>query len=81
MEIEERLNEETDKWLERIRKERKNIKATNEQSKEFLRNIDAYIEDTGHFRKNGDPVRAFEAVVWAWSWLEICKELGILRNE
>ena len=81
MEIEEQLNEETDKWLARIRNERKKIIATDDKGKDLLKNIDAYIEDTEHFRKNNDPVHAFEAVVWAWSWLEICKELGILKNE
>ena len=79
--IEHQLREETMKWLERVKKERKNIRATNEQSEDFLKNIDAYIEDTEHFMQKDDLIRAFEAVVWAWSWLEICKELGIIKSE
>ena len=79
--IEDQLREETIKWLKRIKDERKKAKANNEQGKDLLKNIDAYIEDTEHFMQKDDLIRAFEAVVWAWSWLEICKELGIIKSE
>jgi len=43
-----------------------------------LRNINAYISDSEYFLKKGDLVRAFECVVWAWAWLEIGLDIGIL---
>ncbi len=79
--IEQQLREETEKWLERAKKERKKIKLSNESRKNFLKNVDAYISDCEHFLKENKLILAFEAVVRAWSWLEICKELGIFRTD
>ena len=76
MEIE--LKQETEKWLLRIKKERKNIVLADNTKETFLKNIDAYISDSEHFLANNDLIRAFEAVIWAWSQLEIGKELGII---
>jgi hypothetical protein len=77
MAVEDGLRKETEKWLGRIEEERKKI--TAEKSREnFIRNIDAYISDSRHFLANGDLIRAFEAVIWAYAWLEIGKELGVI---
>ncbi len=76
----EELIRETKKWLERIKLELKDIKAVNERGEEFLRNIEAYINDSEYFFEKGDLIRAFECVVWAWAWLEIGLKIGILSN-
>lgn len=67
--------EEIEKWLDKCKKEMKNVKG----KKEFIENTEAYINDCEHWLKEGDYVLAFESVIWAWSWLEIGKELEILR--
>ncbi|MGB3943369.1 MAG: DUF357 domain-containing protein, partial [Methanothrix sp.] len=36
------------------------------------------LSDSRHFSEKGDPIRAFEAVIWAWAWIEIGLEVGIL---
>jgi len=41
----------------------------------------AYISDSKHFLKEGDYVRSFEAIVWAWAIYEICKELNVLSDK
>ena len=79
MEVE--LRAETEKWLKRAKEERENIVAVDEKSQAMLKNVDAYLKDTEHFREKGDLIRAFEAVVWAWSWIEICKELDIFKEK
>ncbi len=76
----EELIRETKKWLERIKLELKDVKAVNERGEEFLRNIEAYINDSEYFFEKGDLIRAFECVVWAWAWLEIGLKIGILSN-
>jgi len=68
--------EEIEKWLSKIRKEMENI----DGKMDFIKNIEAYVNDCEHWLKEGDYVLAFESVIWAWSWLEIGKELGILNN-
>ncbi len=74
--VKENLQNETEKWLRRLKEEQ--IEAAGDGGDMFLENIKAYTKDADYFRKEGDLVRAFEAVVWAWSWLEIGEELGIL---
>jgi len=77
MTTETQLKAETEKWLARIEKEMLEVKET-EKNKSYLRNINAYISDCKHFSKEGKLVLSFEAVVWAWSWLQILKELKII---
>ncbi len=75
------LEFETKKWLERIEiKIQKIVEPNNKKGKEFLRNIKAYISDSKYFLKKGDLIKAFECVVWAWAWLEIGLNLGILKE-
>jgi hypothetical protein len=47
----------------------------------MLTNMNAYISDSKHFMKQGDYVRSFEAIVWAWAIYEICKELEVFIEE
>lgn len=75
---EEQLIGEIEKWTKKINKERKTVFAESEKSKEFLKNIDAYIEDSKYFLEKKDLVRSFEAVVWAWAFLTIGKDEKIL---
>lgn len=74
--LENELREETGKWLSRIKRELNSVKPANERGREFLKNINAYVNDCRHFTEKGDLINAFEAVIWAWAWLEIGKELN-----
>lgn len=76
MALEDDLRKETEKWLKKAVVERAKIKA---EKKDFLTNIDNYISDCDYFMKQGKPIEAFEAIIWAWSWIEIGKEMGILK--
>lgn len=75
--IEEELISETKKWLSRIESEIKKVKE-NKENKDYIENIKAYISDTKYFLKNGKLILAFEAVIWAWAWLQILRDLKIL---
>jgi hypothetical protein len=77
MSISEELKEETEKWLNKI--ENLEIIAKSEKGEELKRNIEAYISDCRYFLQKGDLTKAFEAIVWAWAFLEISKELGLLK--
>ncbi len=85
MGLESELERETNKWTIKIEKAMKSVKLRNKYQKDpskqrLLENIHAYIKDSKHFAEKGDPIRAFEAIIWAWAWLEILKDLGILEN-
>jgi len=75
--LEEELRKETLKWLMKIESER--LKEKNGKGKMALENISAYVKDSRHFLGSKDLIRAFEAVIWAWAFLEIHRELGNLE--
>ncbi|MFC2143011.1 DUF357 domain-containing protein [Candidatus Aenigmatarchaeota archaeon] len=79
MNTEQQLIDEIKKWTEKIAEERKAVSAKDEKGKDFLKNIDAYISDSKHFFDKNDLVRSFEAIIWAWSWLEIGRNEGIIN--
>lgn len=68
------LRSETLKWLERA----ENLFSMVLGNEHFIDNISAYISDSKYFLEKGDLIRAFEAVVWAWAWMEIGIEIGML---
>ncbi len=77
--LERELLKETLKWLERAEKALSKIKATSDPR--FVENIEAYIKDSKYFLEVSDLIRAFECVIWAWAWMEIGEEIGILSRE
>lgn len=78
-ETQKELLEQTELWYSKASAVLKKTKAIGVKGEEFLVNINAYMSDTNHFKEKEDFVRAFEAVVWAWAWLEIGKEAGFLE--
>lgn len=71
-ETDEKLEEEAEKWLEKLQDRLKNRDAEVEQ----MENVLAYRDDTRHFLEEEDYVRAFESVVYAWGILETLERLG-----
>lgn len=79
MGIEADLRMEIEKWAKRIEEEIENVKLKDEGRKDLLANVNAYVKDSGYFLRKGDLIRSFEAIIWAWSWIDILKELGMLE--
>lgn len=76
MDLESELREETGKWLLKIKEEMKGVRLKDSSKEGFLKNINAYIQDSEYFLEKNDLIRSFEAVIWAWSLLETGRELG-----
>jgi hypothetical protein len=57
------------------------IETNDKKGEEMLENMKAYISDSKHFLKNKNYLKSFEAIVFAWAILEICKELGVFKVE
>ena len=74
--LEEDLRAETVKW----QKKAQDLYGKVSGDREFLENISAYIRDSQYFLEKGDLIRAFEAVIWAWAWMEIGLEKGLLQQ-
>ena len=55
------------------------IEVKDEKGRGMLTNMKAYISDSEHFLKNGNEIKSFEAIIWAWAILEICEDLRIFN--
>jgi len=75
------LRAETEKWLHKAEEAMETVSARGEEGGRFRANIEAYISDSRYFLENGDLIRAFEAVIWAWAWIEIGQDVKILIRE
>lgn len=87
MDFDKELRKETKKWLKKIKEERKGIKLVKEMetsdiilTTNILTNIDAYINDATHFLGKGVPIKAFEAVIYAYGLLDAIKMLKIAQT-
>ncbi|MBS1263027.1 MAG: hypothetical protein MAG715_00194 [Methanonatronarchaeales archaeon] len=74
--VEVRLREEAERWRKRLETEMEGLSGEDE----FVENIEAYYADSKHFEERGMLVESFEALVWAWSWLEIGRRLGTVEG-
>ncbi|MDD1749139.1 MAG: DUF357 domain-containing protein [Methanothrix sp.] len=74
--LEEDLRAETVKW----QKKAQDLYVKVSGDGEFLENVSAYIRDCQYFLEKGDLIRAFEAVIWAWAWMEIGLQKGLLQQ-
>ncbi|OYV13137.1 MAG: hypothetical protein CG440_1235 [Methanosaeta sp. NSM2] len=75
--LEADLLSETVKWQKKAQDLYDNISGEDE----FLENVSAYIRDCQYFLDRGDLIRAFEAIIWAWAWMEIGLHKGLLRQK
>jgi len=71
-ETEERLKEETEKWLEKLNSRIQK----RDKSVEQMENVLAYRDDTEHFLGEEDFIRAWESVIYAWGILETLERLN-----
>jgi hypothetical protein len=74
--LETDLLAETVKWQKRAADLRGKVCG----DEHFLENVSAYIRDCQYFLEKDDLIRAFEAVIWAWAWMEIGLDKGFLRQ-
>ena len=79
--LEPRLREEIEKWSKKLDRELKTTIAICQNGEKMLENAGAYFSDSKHFFEKGDLIRAFECLIWAWAWLEIGKELKLLKGK
>ncbi len=79
MKLEEELKNEIEKWLNKAESLIPKIKPLESKGENFITNINAYVKDSRYFLEKKDLVRSFEAIIWAWAWCEIGKEIGILK--
>jgi uncharacterized protein len=74
--LEEGLRAETVKWQKKAQDLYQKVSGEDE----FLENVSAYIRDCQYFLEKEDLIRAFEAIIWAWAWMEIGLQKGILQQ-
>lgn len=77
-ETQQKLKEETRKWLQKLEDELEQNKEEIEdlESIDQMENVFAYRDDTYHFLEEEDFIRAWESVVYSWGILETLDRLG-----
>ncbi|MFB6191597.1 MAG: DUF357 domain-containing protein [Candidatus Nanohaloarchaea archaeon] len=75
-ETQERLEEETRKWLEKLDERLED----RDEDVEQMENVEAYRDDSLHFLEEEDYVRAYESIIYAWGILETLERLGKFRE-
>jgi uncharacterized protein len=75
----ESLKKEAEKQFLKATELRKKTISKNKKGEKMLQNIDAYLADYKYFLVENKPIEAFEAIVWAWAWLEIGEENKFLE--
>ncbi|MEM4367589.1 MAG: DUF357 domain-containing protein [Candidatus Aenigmatarchaeota archaeon] len=69
--------EEIEKWLEKLENKLSKTKLKDQSKKDFLNNIYAYVNDCKYWLKEGDYVKAWEVISFAWGLYEAGEELGV----
>lgn len=72
------LENEIEKWSEKLDDRLENVETLNEDGRDLLENALAYREDSKHFFEEDKLIQSFEALVWAWAFIEIGERLDIL---
>jgi hypothetical protein len=57
----------------------KNIKLLNENAKRLFELAKSYFKDSKYFYKKGDFIRAFEAVVISWAYIDAGLNMKLLQ--
>jgi len=79
MSVEVELTGEIKKWSKKLDGSLSSAHALDNRGTKMLENIRAYRKDSNHFLEQGDLIKSFECLVWAWAVLELGKEMGHLR--
>ncbi len=79
MTLDAKLTEEIKKWTAKLDDALSVARARSEQGWKMFSNIKAYREDSGHFLEQGDLIKSFECLIWAWALLELGRELSHLE--
>ncbi len=74
--VEEELRLETIKWIKKAEEKFSEIREENN----FVVNAKAYLKDSKWFLEKGELIKAFECIIWAWAWIEIAEEIGLIKN-
>jgi len=79
--IEDKIPKELiEKWLAKLEKKLEKTKPVGKKGEELLKNIQAYVYDTNHFLKQGDYIKAWESISFAWGMFETGEELEALKK-
>lgn len=74
------LEREIEKWSRNLDKKLPKIKPKDEPGEKILENAQAYRKDSEHFFEDDELIKSFEALIWAWAFIEIGENFNHLSN-
>ena len=81
MELVEQLEQEIDRWGDKLDDLFPLVHAVDGKGKELMTNARAYREDSKYFREKGDLVRSYECLIWAWAIVEVGRSVGRIMSQ
>ncbi|MEM5799759.1 MAG: DUF357 domain-containing protein [Candidatus Aenigmatarchaeota archaeon] len=69
--------EEIEKWSNKLESTLNKTRLKDNTKEDFLKNIIAYVNDCKYWIKQGDYVKAWEVISFAWGLYEAGEELGV----
>jgi len=75
MELEHTIRKE----IEKMEKVLKNVKIKNSVAMEVYNLALSYFTDSKHFFENGDLIRAFEAIIISWAYIDSCLHFDFIE--
>ena len=80
--LSEDIQKETQKMCIKLENEIKHVSfdSSNNDVKNEVTNLKAYISDCKHFMEKNDLVKAFEAIVFAWGIFEALSNLHLIKR-
>jgi len=73
------IKELTKKEIEKIEKIIKNVKLKDNIALEVYNLALSYFSDAKHFFEKEDFIRAFEAIIISWTYLDACLHFGFIE--
>lgn len=78
--LNEELKKEIEKWTQKLDNRLPEVSPSDKAGEEILENAGAYREDSEHFQEEGDLIKSFESLIWAWAFVEIGERFNHLNS-
>ncbi len=79
--LRDKLVREIEKWSDKLDKKIAKLGSGDKEGERILKNALSYRKDSDHFFENDDLIESFEALIWAWAFVEIGEDLDHLKSK
>lgn len=78
--LRDELLDEIEKWMEKLDDRIPKLEPAEPEGERLMANVKSYRSDSEHFLEEDELIESYEALIWAWAFLEIGEDLGHLKS-